>query len=85
MYYGAARHARQTRNSDLDVGATAPAGFKLAYATINGDMVTVHNIRNFDYRTETDFTPAYDDGRGLLLGQGLLQAVRALLRGGRRA
>ena len=30
----------------------------LPYATINGDLVTVHNIRNFDYRTETDFTPA---------------------------
>ena len=23
--------------------------------------MTVHNIRNFDYRTETDFTPAYYD------------------------
>ena len=33
----------------------------LAYATIDGDLVTVHNIRNFDYRTETDFTPAYYD------------------------
>jgi Domain of unknown function (DUF4105) len=33
----------------------------LPYATINGDLVTVHNIRNFDYRTETDFTPAYYD------------------------
>ena len=33
----------------------------LAYATIDGDRVTVHNIRNFDYRTETDFTPAYYD------------------------
>ena len=31
----------------------------LPYATIDGDRVTVHNIRNFDYRTETDFTPAY--------------------------
>jgi len=30
-----------------------------SYATIDGDLVTVHNIRNFDYRTETDFTPAY--------------------------
>jgi hypothetical protein len=38
-----------------------PEVAKLAYATINGDMVTVHNIRNFDYRTETDFTPAYYD------------------------
>ena len=36
-----------------------PEVAKLAYAAINGDMVTVHNIRNFDYRTETDFTPAY--------------------------
>ena len=38
-----------------------PEVARLAYATINGDMVTVHNIRNFDYRTETDFTPAYYD------------------------
>jgi len=33
----------------------------LPYATIDGDRVTVHNIRNFDYRSETDFTPAYYD------------------------
>jgi len=38
-----------------------PEVAKLAYATVDGDMVTVHNIRNFDYRTETDFTPAYYD------------------------
>ncbi len=25
------------------------------YATINGDLVTIHGVRNFDYRTETDF------------------------------
>ena len=31
----------------------------LPYATIDGDLVTMHNIRNFDYRTETDFTPSY--------------------------
>ncbi len=30
-------------------------------AAIDGDLVTVHNIRNFDYRTETDFTPVYYD------------------------
>ncbi len=29
----------------------------LPYATLDGDLVTVHNIRNFDYRSETDFTP----------------------------
>jgi hypothetical protein len=38
-----------------------PEVARLAYAEINGDRVTVRNIRNFDYRTETDFTPAYYD------------------------
>src|SRR5262249_41717749 len=38
-----------------------PEYAKPAYATINSDLVTVHNIRNFDYRTETDFTPRYYD------------------------
>jgi len=33
----------------------------LPYATENGDLVTVHNIRNFDYRTETEYIPAYYD------------------------
>jgi hypothetical protein len=33
----------------------------LPSATIAGDLVTVRNIRNFDFRTETDFTPAYYD------------------------
>jgi len=33
----------------------------LSYATIDGDKVTVHNIRNFKYRSETDYTPAYYD------------------------
>lgn len=36
---------------------------KLPYATVEGDLVTVHNIRNFDYRSETDYTPAYYDKR----------------------
>ena len=35
----------------------------LPYATIEGDVVTMRNIRNFDYRSETDFTPAYYDKR----------------------
>lgn len=34
---------------------------KLAYATVDGDKITVHNIRNFDYRSETDYTPAWYD------------------------
>lgn len=33
----------------------------LPYATIDGERVTLHNIRNFDYRSETDFTPGYYD------------------------
>jgi hypothetical protein len=31
----------------------------LPYADLHGDRITVHNIRNFAYRSETDFTPAY--------------------------
>jgi hypothetical protein len=38
-----------------------PENAVLAYATIDGDRITLHNIRNFDYRSETDFTPAYYD------------------------
>jgi Domain of unknown function (DUF4105) len=30
------------------------------WAEINGDKVTVHNVRNCDYRTETDFTPHWE-------------------------
>ena len=33
----------------------------LPHATIDGTRVTVHNIRNFRYRSETDFIPAYYD------------------------
>lgn len=38
-----------------------PEVARLAYADIDGDRVTVRNIRNFDYRSETDFTPAWYD------------------------
>jgi hypothetical protein len=38
-----------------------PENAVLAYATIDGDRIMLHNIRNFDYRTERDFTPAYYD------------------------
>jgi hypothetical protein len=33
----------------------------LPHATIEGDLVTVRNVRNFAYRSETDFTPAWYD------------------------
>ena len=42
-------------------GQWRPEVAVLPYATVDGNLVTVHNIRNFDYRTETDFTPAYYD------------------------
>jgi hypothetical protein len=33
----------------------------LPYSTVQGDAITVHNIRNCDYRTETDYTVRYYD------------------------
>jgi hypothetical protein len=38
-----------------------PENERLSWADIDGDRITVHNIRNFDYRSETDFIPAYYD------------------------
>jgi hypothetical protein len=35
----------------------------LPHAAVQDDIVTVHNIRNFAYRSETDYTPAYYDKR----------------------
>src|SRR5256714_15644496 len=31
-----------------------------AWADIQGDEVTFHNVRNCDYRTETDYTPRWE-------------------------
>jgi hypothetical protein len=33
---------------------------RLPRATIDGDRVTVHNLRNFDYRTENDYTEHWE-------------------------
>ncbi len=33
----------------------------LATATVNGSLVEVKNVRNFDYRSVTDYTPRYYD------------------------
>jgi hypothetical protein len=38
-----------------------PENAVLAHASLDGETVTVHDIRNFDYRSESDFTPAYYD------------------------
>ncbi len=34
-----------------------------AWAEIDGDRVTIHNFRNCDYRTETDYTPHWETKR----------------------
>ncbi len=39
----------------------APEVAVLPTATVNGNLVEIRNIRNFDYRTETEFTPRYYD------------------------
>jgi hypothetical protein len=46
--------ASNNRNWQPDVA-------RLPSAVIDGNMLTVRNIRNCDYRTETDYTPAYYD------------------------
>ena len=36
-----------------------PSVAQLPWAKVEGDIVTLHNIRNFSYRSETDYTPAW--------------------------
>ena len=31
------------------------------HATVKGDLVTIRGVRNFDYRSESDFTPRWED------------------------
>ena len=40
--------------------AWQPDVAETAWAEINGDEFTIHNVRNCDYRTETDFTPHWE-------------------------
>lgn len=47
---------RQFRNWKPQTAVTA-------HAEIDGDIVTFHAVRNFDYRTEDDFTPHYETRR----------------------
>jgi hypothetical protein len=37
-----------------------PEVAQIAWAEMNGDEVKIHNVRNCDYRTETDFTPHWE-------------------------
>ena len=48
------RQPSNTRDWQVDVSV-------LPWASVQGDQVSVHNIRNFDYRSEADFTPAWYD------------------------
>ena len=34
---------------------------KVPQIEVNQDQLTVHNVRNFEYRSETDFTPRWED------------------------
>jgi len=38
-----------------------PMSAVLCYADIDDDDITIHNIRNFNYLSQTDFTPQYYD------------------------
>lgn len=40
--------------------AWQPDVAETAWAEINGDEVTIYNVRNCDYRTDTDFTPHWE-------------------------
>ena len=42
-------------------GNWQPDVARLAWAEIDGDVVTLHNVRNCDYRTETDFDVRHYD------------------------
>src|SRR5437899_8452782 len=41
-------------------GNWQPDVAQLAWAEVNGDEITLHNVRNCDYRTETDYTPRWE-------------------------
>jgi hypothetical protein len=41
-------------------GNWQPDVTQTAWAEIKGDEATIHNVRNCDYRTETDFTPHWE-------------------------
>jgi hypothetical protein len=45
-------------SNDLD---WAPEYAHIPYGDLEGDRLVMHNIRVFDYRTETDFTPHWED------------------------
>jgi uncharacterized protein DUF4105 len=49
-------------------GNWQPDAARVAWAEIDGDRVTIHNLRNCDYRSETDYANCWSD-RTLYLSQ----------------
>jgi hypothetical protein len=49
----------EPRNDRLWLGDVA----RLSRLEIEGDQLTVHDLRNFDYRSDTDFTPRWEERR----------------------
>ncbi len=48
--------------SPLPTTATGPRSTRCSPGPLSqNDRVTLHGVRNFDYRSETDFTPRYED------------------------
>ncbi|QDV89829.1 hypothetical protein RAS2_09040 [Phycisphaerae bacterium RAS2] len=45
-------------SSSLDWAADVA---RMPTATVDGNLVRIRNVRNFQYRSETDFTPVYED------------------------
>jgi hypothetical protein len=46
--------------SPSNEGDWQPDVARLAWAETDGDIVTLHNVRNFEYRSETDYTPRWE-------------------------
>ena len=60
---GAGRRRRRCGGAASPPATTAtgcPTSRSCPSATIEGDRLTIRNVRNFDYRTETDFTERWE-------------------------
>ena len=53
LFWWSRLEPRNDRDWQVDV-ANPPTG------DVQGDLLTMHNVRNFDYRSETDFTPRWE-------------------------